>query len=328
MVNRPWYAVNRESSSAGADSAPQGNDTGKPMNKSAAIIFIACLAGFSALPAGADTLVLFEGSTLTGKIISDDGSWVILRNYHGTFRIKRSRIDDIYPTGSHREDIDLHRRLNLPHNEEEIRLNYLAGQGRIAAKLKEETPAETADITPIDESTGPVEKKPWTSGRISFSGSFLNRSGGGSSTLRDGYAFNVALDQGLDFLAGGPHLLIPGLRLEGSHIYFRKASRSLTGFTAAAGPMWAFPSMKNRGGCFIIALMPGVSILRAGTHSPFAGRFVRCGGTRFAGQAIAGYQKSFGPMSFFILGRYLHIPGNKKGLMAAGAEAGIGINAW
>ncbi len=303
-----------------------------------AIVFI-CAAFIPLIfspPAAADVLLLYQGSVLTGKIVSDDGAFLLLKNYYGTYRIKRSRVDDILKTNSYGEDIAILKKRNLPFEEREIILNYRAGTGEIA-RWSEDTaadtasnaePPETVDIKRIDEKREAGEKGPWTSGRFSFSGSFLNRIGGGNSVLSDGYTFHFALDQGLDFRPGGRHPFIPGLRFEGSYIYFRKASRSLSGAMAAAGPMWAFPSMKNRRGCFIIALMPGVSILKAGSHGAFAGGYVRSGGTRFVGQAIAGYQKSFGPISFFILGRYLYIPGNRKGLMAAGAEAGMGINAW
>ncbi|MBN2077346.1 MAG: hypothetical protein JW838_00175 [Spirochaetes bacterium] len=306
------------------------------MKKAIIILFAACLPLIFSPPAAADVLLLYQGSVLTGKIISDDGTRLVLKNYYGTYRIKRSRIDDILPTNSSNEDMAILRKRNLPFERREVILNYRAGTGEIAQYSKDTAadtaedaePPETVDIKRIDEKRETGEKGPWTSGRISFSGTFFNRIGGGNSVLHDGYTFHVALDQGLDFRPGGRHPFIPGLRFEGSYLYFRKASRSLSGAMAAAGLIWALPSMKNRRGCFIIALMPGVSILKAGSHGAFAGGYVRSGGTRFVGQAIAGYQKSFGPISFFILGRYLYIPGNKKGLMAAGAEAGIGFNVW
>lgn len=307
------------------------------MKKAIIILFAVCLPLIFSPPAAADVLLLYQGSVLTGKIISDDGTRLVLKNYYGTYRIKRSRIDDILPTNSYNEDMAILRKRNLPFERREVILNYRAGTGEIAqyskdtpadTAVEEEKAPETVDIKRIEKKRGTGEKEQWTSGRISVSGSFLNRIGGGNSVLHDGYTFHVALDQGLDFRSGGPFPLIPGLRFEGSYLYFRKASRSLSGAMAAAGLIWALPSMKNRRGCFIIALMPGVSILKAGSHGAFAGGYVRSGGIRFVGQAIAGYQKSFGPFSLFILGRYLHIPGNKKGLIAAGAEAGIGFNVW
>ncbi len=306
------------------------------MKKAIISFSIACLVTIPFVSSRADTLILYEGSVLVGKIISDDGTWVLLRNYYGTYRIKMSRINDIHRTRSSDEDIALHRKLKLPFNKEEIILNYNAGQGRITPHAEDGGTADSAETVPAEpekEIAGPGKESPgeadrWTGGRISLSGSFLYNLGGNTAALPYGYGGHVAIDQGLDFLAGGPHSLIPGLRLEGGYIYFKKSSFSISGFFAGAGPMWAIPSMKNRRGCFIFALMPGASYLKTRSGGAFLGGTGTPWTINFAGQAIAGYQKSFGPVSIFLHARYLHVFGKGSNFFSVGGEAGIGFNAW
>ncbi|HQL83922.1 MAG TPA: hypothetical protein PK307_17110, partial [Spirochaetota bacterium] len=68
----------------------------------------------------ADTLQLFEGTILVGKIIEDEGKTILFANSYGTFRIKKTKLDNIYKTNSYTEDIALHRKLKLPLDEGEI----------------------------------------------------------------------------------------------------------------------------------------------------------------------------------------------------------------
>lgn len=293
-----------------------------------AIIFIcaACIPLIFLPPAAADVLLLYQGSVLTGKIISDDGAYLLLKNYYGTYRIKRSRVDDILRTNSYGEDIAILKKRNVPFEEREVILNYRAGTGEIAQHLKSAPPS--AD----EEKKTPAEARPadgggrWRTGRISLSGSFLHALSG--EPIPYGFGGHVAIDQGLDFIPGSGHPLIPGLRVEGGYHHYKESSYALTGFTAAGGLIWAIPSMNTRGGCFILALMPGASFLRAKSGGSFFGGSVSAGGVKLAGQAILGYQKSFGPVSLFINARYLHIFGKSSHFIRLGGEAGIGFNAW
>jgi hypothetical protein len=289
----------------------------------------------------ADTIKLFEGSVMTGKIISEDRTFIVFANYYGSFRIKKTKIDDIYKTAAFTEDIAIQKKLKFPYNENEIKRNYLAGQDIKNGKKREPVTDEikSAAKTPIQKDTKtektslPVEKTSdgdhWRSGRLSFSGSFMYNLGSGSQALPYGYSGIFALDQGLDFTSGPRNPGIPGLRFEGGYVNFSKSSFSLYGFICGGGLMWAFPSMKNSWGCIILALIPGASFMTAKINRSYFGS----GGGKaydvnFAGQAILGYQKSFGVFSIFLHARYLYIMGKGANYMSVGGEAGFGFNAW
>jgi hypothetical protein len=88
--------------------------------------------------------------------------------------------------------------------------------------------------------------------------------------------------------------------------------------------MWALPSMKNSWGCIILAVMPGVflpmNLNGSGSSTP---------AYAFMGQAILGYQKSWGIFSLFVQARYAYVMIDKKNsLMSVGGEVGFGLNAW
>ncbi len=289
----------------------------------------------------ADTLQLFEGTILVGKIIEDEGKTILFANSYGTFRIKKTKLDNSYKTNSYEEDIALHRKLKLPVNEGEIMRNFRAGQDRKEGKrigpIKEETvqpgPEEIKTETDKAEPLIAPKKKDdsgdrWTSGRLSFSGSFIYNLGPGNAGLPYGYGGNFALDQGLDFIPGERHPAMFGLRFEGGYVYFKKGSLRITGFTTGAGLMWALPSMKNRWGCFILALMPGVSFLRADLSGPFSMGGATAQDYAFMGQAIFGYQKSWGVFSLFVQARYMYVMQRGDDLMSIAGEVGFGFNAW
>ena len=297
----------------------------------------------------ADTVKLYDGTVLVGKILEDDKTAITFANSYGTFRIKRIRIDDIYKTDSFEEDVEIHRKMKFPVNLYKIRVNYIAGQNRKEGKkrelilLKEEKEKREAKRKAAKEKAEKLarerEKKKrrsrrvegdhWTSGRLSFSGAFHYNLGSSTGAMPYGYAGYFALDQGLDFASGSRHPMIPGLRFEGGYVYFKKSSYMLTGYLFGGGLMWAFPSMKNSWGCFILALMPGGSYLQARASSGFLGMD---GGTssglNFSAQAIFGYQKSFGVFSMFLQARYMYITGNHSYFHSVAGECGFGFNAW
>jgi hypothetical protein len=289
----------------------------------------------------ADTLQLFEGTILVGKIIEDEGKTILFANSYGTFRIKKTKLDNTFVTSSYAEDIALHRKNNFPVDEAEIMRNYKAGQDRKEGKkiepIKEDAikpePEKKTETDRAEPLIAPVKKDDtgdkWTSGRISVSGSFIYNLGSGNAAMPYGYGGNVALDQGLDFIAGGRHPAMFGLRFEGGYVYFKKGSLRITGFTTGAGLMWALPSMKNSWGCFVLALVPGVSFLRADLSSgPFSFGGAGAQDYTFMGQAIFGYQKSWGVFSLFVQARYLYMMQPGDDLMSIAGEAGFGFNAW
>ena len=78
------------------------------------------------------------------------------------------------------------------------------------------------------------------------------------------------------------------------------------------------------------ARCPGVSLLRAHLTGPFSlgtERLDRAAYT-FMGQAIFGYQKSWGVFSLFIQARYMYVLYERDALMSIAGEVGFGFNAW
>ncbi len=295
----------------------------------------------------ADTIMLYQGSVMTGKIISEDKAAIVLANYYGTYRIKKIKIDDIYATGSYTEDIALYQKLGLPYNEESIRRNYLAGQAkkdgtwsrpiREPETQEEQKPEEKEAEKPAVPEEKEAEKRRavapagdhWNSGRISLSGAFHYNLGSSSGSTLYGYAGYFALDQGLDFTSGGRKPGIPGLRFEGGYLSFKRGSYSVTGYIAGGGLMWALPSMKNSWGCFIIALIPAATYLEVNVPGSFPGfGGSKASGINFAGQALFGYQKSWGVFSIFIQARYMYIHASGSYFHSIAGEAGFGFNAW
>ncbi|OHD70535.1 MAG: hypothetical protein A2W19_09015 [Spirochaetes bacterium RBG_16_49_21] len=253
------------------------------------------------IPLRADTIKLVEGSILVGKIIKEDKKSLEFTNAYGTFQIKKIHIVDIYKTNDYTEDIEILKKMDRDVNAAEIKKNVEAGQ------VKKE-----------------IREKMWVNGRISVSGSFNYVFGRVGGKLPYGYSGHLALDQGLDMALGRRHPLMPGLRFEGGYLNFHRGSYAVSGFNAGGGLMWAVPSMKNRGGCFVFAMMPGASLLDI-TNSESGGR---AKSYTFTAQAIAGYQVSFGVFSMFFHARYTYIYDRNVLFNTIGAEAGFGFNAW
>ncbi len=318
------------------------------------IIFILIMIGTESI---ADTVKLYNGTILVGKIIKEDDSAITFANSYGTFKIKRIRIDDIYKTDSYDEDIEIHRKMKFPVNLYKIRVNYIAGLNRKEGKKRalillkknkekrevrkkaemEEAKEEKAEkLAKTREKKKrpatrrrPVTGEHWTSGRLSFSGAFHYNLGSSNSVMPYGYGGYFALDQGLDFVSGKRHPMIPGLRFEGGYIYFKKSSYMLSGYVFGGGLMWAFPSMKNSWGCFVLALIPGASYLEARVSKSFLGiGGGKSRGLNFSAQSIFGYQKSFGVFSMFIQARYMYITGKDSYFHSVAGECGFGFNAW
>ncbi len=316
-----------------------------------AAVIISLLLLMTSTGTMADTIKLYQGTVLVGKIISEDKDAITFANAYGTFRIRRARIDEIYKTDSHEEDIDLHKKMKFPVNVYKIRINYIAGQNRKEGKKREiirlkkykekkealekarrEKAEKLAEARKKKKRAAPKRKPAagghWTGGRLSFSGAFLYNLGSSRGVMPYGYAGYFALDQGLDFASGNRHPMIPGLRFEGGYLYFKKSSYMLSGYVFGGGLMWAFPSMKNSWGCFVLALIPGASYLEAKVSSSFPGSAGTSTGFNFTAQAIFGYQKSFGVFSMFIQARYMYITGKNSYFHSVAGECGFGFNAW
>jgi hypothetical protein len=263
-------------------------------------------------PVFADTIKLIDGSILVGKIVKESTDSMIFSNAYGSFKIKLSNIIDINRTNDYTEDIDNLRKMGVNVNEGEIKRNVEAGQGK---KLHLESVSK--------EIKGKAGNQ-WVQGRISVSGSYFYVPGGIGGRLPWGYSGHIALDQGLDMIPGKRHPMMPGIRFEGSYLHFNKGSYRISGYSAGGGLMWAMPSMNNKGGCFVFAVMPGASMIEI--KNSYAGKRARS--LTFTGNALAGYQVSFGVFSMFLHARYLYIYDQDVLFHSIGGECGFGFNAW
>jgi hypothetical protein len=275
-------------------------------------IFICLLILLPGPSARADTVRLIEGSVLIGKIIEEDSSRLVLANFHGTFNVRMEYVIDIKRTKSYKEDINILKKMSADVDENMVKKNVETGEKKIA-EMKNGAEA-------LKGKSG----NRWVHGRICASGSYYYVPGRVGNLLPGGFSGHLSLDQGLDMALVKHHPLVPGLRFEGSYLNFRKNSYSITGYSGGGGLMWAMPSMNNRGGCFVFAIMPGVSWLDIKNSQ--AGK--RAKSLTFSGSAIAGYQVSFGVFSMFIHARYEYIYDSSVPFHSIGGECGFGFNAW
>ena len=265
----------------------------------------------------ADTVRLVDRSLLVGKVLRENNNRIIFSNAYGTFRIKRRQILKIYKTQGFREDVRIHKRFSGNVNPDDIRRNYEAGakkKGKVGGKEE------------VVETKRRYKRKPWKSGRLSFSGSWNYLFGRVGGVMPFGYGGYFAIDQGLEFglKKKKQTSMIPGIRLEGGYIFLQKGSLMLSGFNVGGGLMWAFPSIKSKTGCAVFALMPGVAILEIANNK--SGNKMRS--NTLSAQALLGYQYSIGVFSVFFHLRYLYVYDKDVMFHAAGAEFGIGFHAW
>jgi len=276
-----------------------------------AMIAAACAcAAVSSLQA--DVIHLTEGTVLSGKIKSEDGQSVIFANAYGIFRIQNANIRAIHRTTTYTQDIEEIKRLGGRYVEKQVERHYAEGTKREIWK------EEIKDIKDHPKENPEIQENaasaPWRSSRLSFSAGLHFYDERGWSNQRS-FSGHVAFDQGFDFIGGARHPILPGLRIEGSFNRVIAPGFLMQGFALTAGPMWAFPSMKNRWGCFILAFLPGASTFRKGSYY-------------FCGQALFGYQISFGAFSLFVQTRYQYLPTGGYTLHAVGEEIGFGCNLW
>jgi hypothetical protein len=266
------------------------------------------------IPAYADTVKLIEESILVGKILNEDPEKIIFANSYGTFKINKIYISEIYRTVDYTEDVNIQKRIKTDVNVDEIKRNVDAGLEKQKILAKRDLEAKKKE-TPGDL---------WNSGRISVSGTFFYVFGRVAGKLPYGYSGFISLDQGLDMGLGRRHPMTPGLRFEAGYLFFRKGSLSISGYTGGGGLMWTMPSMKNRGGCFVLAMMPGISYLdiKNGSADKHAKSLT------LTAQAIMGYQVSFGVFSMFFHARYIYIYDRNIFFHSIGGELGFGFNAW
>jgi hypothetical protein len=266
-------------------------------------------------PVYSDTVKLTDGSVLVGKIISEDKEKITVSNTYGTFDIKRNNISALYKTKVYTEDLKVLKKLKVKVkvNEEGIRKDIEAGQ-----KKKDE----------MNEKLSQQKKEPdgtWTNGIVSFSGSFNYVLDEVSDKIPFGYSGHFAFDQGMDMITGERYMTMPGLRLEGGYLFFRKGNYNISGYNSALGLIWLMPLINNKYGYFVLAALPGMSFIEIENRE--AGRKIRS--NTFTGSAIAGYRLPLaGSFQLFLHARYMYIYDKDVRFHTIGAEFGFGYKLW
>jgi hypothetical protein len=260
----------------------------------------------------ADTVKLIEGTFLIGKIIDEDKKSIVFGNLYGTFKINRNNIIEIFRTANYTEDIEILKKQHIGINEELIKKNVDSGQEKNLKLIKESSVKKNA------------ANNLWTNGRISFSGTFNYVTGKVNEKLPYGYSGHLAFDQGLDKIPGKRQFLMPGIRLETGYNYFSHGSFNISGYTAALGPLWTLPSIKDFNGCFVFTIIPGISFLNIKNNDSSKS----AQSNTFTGMAILGYMFSKGNYSIFLNMRYMYLYDKDVPMHTIGGEIGFGYNLW
>ncbi len=208
---------------------------------------LACLILILPLRLSADTILLSDGTYLTGKVVKWDAYHIIFKNAHGAFAIKKKQLVKLYVTGSHLEDIELNKKLGSIMKDEDVVRHYLAGMegmppGGIDRKRLEKE-IKTADLN----------------GRIRIYGTFYHVMGRISDAVPSAWGLSLGYSQSISgFLPEGSALWAPLLYAEGEAVSFSGDEAEMNDFSFYAGPRWEFLVPAGTG---FLHLLPGYSYL-------------------------------------------------------------------
>lgn len=256
----------------------------------------------------ADTIILNNGTLLVGKVKEEKASMILFKNYYGKFNISREQIKQLYKTTSYQEDIDIRKKMGKDFDEEEIRKNYEAGLKKI------ETDPEIA----------PKKKKPvWGGGSLFLSGAFYYVLGDLNDPIPYGYGGFLSYDQGPDYLTGGTgRPWIPGFRIEGGYLYFKKGDERLSSISLSAGPLWRFHLKRGKWGIISFSLQPGISLLTIEDTNESRNS------NTFTMQSTLGYEYPLGRVSLLLLARHMYVYDRDVLFHSAGVSAGVAFRIW
>ena len=199
----------------------------------------------------------------------------------------------------------------------------------------------------------------WDYGRLSISVAYfatISEEAAGNETINkrlpSGFSGHVTYEQGLDMLlyikgkskdnskkttssrkyvkTKQRPLIMPGLRVEWSYIYFTKDlfvddDKEVSGSLYTVGPMWIFPSPHNVWGCFILSVMPGVSFIKVSNRETGKTRY----GEVFGLTAVFGYEYAINQRYGLLFhARYTYIADEKIAFHGIGASFGLAFRLW
>lgn len=251
------------------------------INKTLICIFIICMVN----TVYGDSIISLDKSVIEGKIIEEKGTYYLIANEKGTFKVLKKNIKDIYRTKAYGDNIEVQKIYFV----RDPKLSKNITKAPIIKRRKK------LNLKEVENKKDKKEKKIhldyWDYGRIHVSGTYFNTFLSNTrqeleshKRISNGFGCELAYEQGLNFLIKKPTKsegvskekkkrivprfpeLMPGVRVELGYINFAKDiekdhSRTVTGFTLAVGPMWAFPYPHNYWGCIIVSGEVGITFL-------------------------------------------------------------------
>lgn len=276
-------------------------------NKIIALLIAVLIINIYTAPAAADMIQLKDGTIVDGKIIKKNKKKITIKNYYGTFTIKRKKIKSIFISKDYEEDTEAGKQTAVktedkPEVEKKPEIEVKTKPG-IKEDLKEKPGTDTCkDISAI---------------RISALGTYLITTGRLKEAIPYGSSYTIAFD----FINITPSWL-PDIRFEGGYLLYRKDPAKVTGYTASGGPAWLFPCIKNKWGNFILSFLPGMSFLNIQNDTE------KATSNTFSLHSLLGYEYYIGNVSFFLQGRYFYISDVNVSLNSYGGCAGISCVIW
>ncbi|MGV7927813.1 MAG: hypothetical protein AB2L13_02730 [Spirochaetota bacterium] len=252
----------------------------------------------------ADIVVTIDGMVLNGKILEKhEKNSILFGNYHGTFKIDRSKIREIHETESFEEDVRLFNEMKKVVDVREIERNYEAGVQKLE-ELEEKTADESV-------SRGRFE--------LSLSPFFTITAGKLAHVLP--YACGIALSA--DILPERSRILdmmgAAGILTEATGLHAEREDRSVDGFRISAGPLWRLPlSVRGFGFDFDFSALIGCGWYDA------QGRFERASGVKWSAGLQAGPGMLLGPVLVSSRFRFDYIHDGVAPLYGFGIGIGAG----
>lgn len=252
----------------------------------------------------ADIVVTIDGMVLNGKILEKhEKNSILFGNYHGTFKIDRSKIREIHETESFEEDVRLFNEMKKAVNVREIERNYEAGVQKL-----EELEKEAAD-----------DEVP--SGRFELILSPFRTITVGKLARVLPYACGAALSA--DILPGRSRILdmmgAAGIRTEVTGLHAENEDRSVDGFRVSAGPLWRLP-LSVRGFNFDF---DSSALIGCGWYDA-KGRFERASGVKWSTGLQTGPSMLLGPVLVATRVRFDYIHDGVSPLYGFGFGIGAG----
>ena len=172
----------------------------------------------------ADVIVIKDGMIINGKIIKKTEDTIIISNYNGTFIIKNKKIKEVHETKDSSEDIKILTEKGIEVNKEEIIKNYESGIKAKKKIQKEIIPFIICYLSPaLYLTTGEL-----------------------SNIFPYGYGISIEVSLNLDdILYKSKNFLLPDVTVRLNYFSFSNDSKSILGYSFAAGPIWSLPVIFN-----------------------------------------------------------------------------------